>query len=290
RLDQQHLTSRRRAAAMETLMYDVRYAIRGLRRSPGFALVATLSIALGIAANATVFSVVNALLLRPIPGVQSDRLVRLYVNHHSPFDWRDLSWFRDRAKSFDHIIGERYSATGFRSSRGNETERVQMSYVTEGYFTALGVRMAAGRAFDERDASAAEPVAVLSYGFWQRRFAGDSSVIGKTIWLAEHPLTVVGVTAPEFRSSVMMWAPDAIVPFSAAPVLSGRRLEEFGGSFYTTARLQRGVSTDVAATELRALMTQLARTDSARYERTTVRLDHIRGVNAELRPAITAGS
>ena len=290
RLDQRHLTSTRRAAAIETLMYDLRYAIRGLRRSPGFALVATLSIALGIAANATVFSFVNALLLRPIPGTHTDRLVRVYVNHHSPFDWQDLSWFRDRATSFDHIIGERHAAIGFRASRGNETERVQMSYVTEGFFQALGVRMAAGRTFNLRDASASEPVAVLSYGFWQRRFAGDSAVIGKTIWLAEHPLTVVGVTVPEFRSSVIMWAPDVIIPFSAAPIITGRRLDEFGGSFYTTAQLKPAVSADVAATELRALMTQLARTDSARYERMTVRLDHVRGVNAELRQAVTAGS
>jgi len=203
RLDERHFTSARRAAAIETLIYDLRYAARGLRRSPGFALVAALSIALGIAANATVFSVVNALLLRPIPGTHSDRLMRVYVNHHSPLDWHDLSWFRARATSFDHIIGERYGAIGFRASPASETERVQMSYVTQGFFPALGVRIAAGRAFDQMDATAPDPVVVLSYPFWQRRFAGDSSVIGKTISLAEHPLTVVGVTAPDFRSSVM---------------------------------------------------------------------------------------
>src|SRR5438093_8199715 len=140
------------------------------------------------------------------------------------------------------------------------------------------------------DATAPDPVVVLSYPSWQRRFAGDSSVIGKTISLAEHPLTVVGVTAPDFRSSVMTWAPDVIVPFSAAPILTGRPLDDFGGSFYTTAQLKRGVSVDAAAAELRGLMGQLARTDSARYERTTVRLDHIRGVNAELRQTFTAGS
>ena len=290
RLDDRQLRSSRRIAAVETLVYDLRHAARGLRRSPGFTLVAALSIALGIAANATVFSVVNALLLRPIPGTHSDRLMRVYVNHHSPFDWRDLSWFRARATSLEYMVGERYGATAFRASPASETERVHMSYVTQNFFAALGVRMAAGRAVNEPDASGSDPVVVLSYPFWQRRFAGDSSVIGKTVWVGEHPLTIAGVAAPDFRSSVLTWAPDVFVPFSVAPILTGRRIDEFGGSFYTTARLRRGVGTDAAASELRGLMSQLARTDSARYERTTVRLDHIRGVNAEMRAVVTAAS
>src|SRR5919199_1833440 len=189
-LDERHFPSSRRAAMIDTLLYDLRHAARGLRRSPGFALVASVSIALGIAANATVFSVVNALLLRPIPGTHSDRLMRVYVNHHSPFDWRDLSWFRARATSFDHIVGERYNVIGFRASPGSETERVHMSYVTQGFFRALGVRIAVGRGFEQADADPGDPVVVLSYAFWQRRFAGDSSIIGKTISVAEHPLTV----------------------------------------------------------------------------------------------------
>src|SRR5207249_173086 len=184
------------------------------RRSPGFTLVAALSIALGIAANATVFSVVNALLLRPIPGTDSDRLVRVYVNHHSPLDWHDLSWFRDHAASFDAIIGERYGAIGLRASPVSETERVHMSYVTQGFFPTLGVAPVAGRAFNQPDAVASEPVVVLSYPFWQRRFAGSPSVIGTKIFIAEHPLTVVGITPPDFRSSVITWAPDVFIPFS----------------------------------------------------------------------------
>jgi putative ABC transport system permease protein len=290
RLDDRHLVSTRRATSIESFVYDLRHAARGLRRSPGFALVAVLSIALGIAANATVFSVVNALLLRPIPGTHGDRLVRLYANHHSPLDWHDLAWFRDHSASFDGIVGERYGAIGFRASPASETERVHMSYVTQGFFPSLGVTIAAGRAFDEADAAPSDPVVVLSYPFWQRRFAGDPAVVGKTIFISEHPLTVVGVTAPQFRSSVMSWVPDVFIPFSIAPILTGRRLDEFGGSFYTTARLRGGVSEDAAASELRTLMSQLAHTDSARYDRMTMRLDHVRGVNAEARDAVTAGS
>jgi predicted permease len=291
-LDARHATAKGRVAWFETFLYDLRHGARALRRSPGFAFVAALSIALGVAANTTVFSVVNALLLRPIPGTHGDRLMRMYMNHHSPFDWRDLSWFRARATSLENVVGERYSAMAFRAAASSESERVQMSWVTQGYFRMLGVDMALGRAFDVDDegGAAAEPVAVLTHGFWQRRFAGDSSVIGKTILLGEHPVTVVGVTAPEFRSSVMLWAPSVLVPLSMAPILTGRPVEEFGGSFYTTVQLEVDATPEGAESELRTLMAQLATSDTARYERTTVRLDHVRGINAELRQAVTAGS
>ena len=291
RLDARHESEARRAAWLETFLYDLRHGARALRRSPGFAFVAALSIALGVAANTTVFSVVNALLLRPIPGTHKDRLMRMYVNHHSPFSWYDLSWFRDRATALDGVVGERSGGIGFRPVATVESERIQMSWVTQGYFRTLGVDMALGRAFDgnERDATAA-PVVVLTYPFWQRRFAGDSSVIGRTIFLGEHPLTVVGVTAPDFRSSVMLWAPGVIVPLSASPTITGRPVDEFAGSFYTTVRLAAGISPEGAESELRGLMARLASSDTARYERMTVRLDHVRGVNAELRQAVTAGS
>jgi predicted permease len=292
RLDARHTTHSNRLVMLETFLYDLRHAARGLRRSPAFTIVATLSIALGVAANTTVFSAINAVLFRPIPGTHADRLVRMYVNHHSPFDWRDLSWFRQRATSFDYIIGERYAAMSFRASPSAESERIHASYVTRGYFPALGVTMALGRAFDVDEPSndGTQSVAVLTHSFWQRRFAGDSAVIGRTILVSDKPLTVVGVAGPDFRSSVILWAPDVLIPFAVAPILSGQRLEEFGGSFYATARLKRGVDERTATNELRVLMTQLASSDSVRHDGMTVRLDHVRGVNAELRVGVAAGS
>jgi predicted permease len=292
RLDQQHFARVNRLAWFETFLYDLRHATRGLRRSPVFTTVAALSIGLGVAANATVFSVVNAVLLRPIPGTHADRLVRIYVNHHSPFNWTDLSWFRGKAKSFDHIVGERYGVMAFRAAPGAEAERIHFSYVTHGFFPALGVRMALGRAFDVDEVAhqGTQPITVLSHAFWQRRFAGDSAIVGKRISLGEQAFTVVGVMAPEFRSSVMTWVPDAIIPLSMAPVLTGVRLDQFFGSFYTTAQLHAGTDMNTAQSELQGLMAQLARSDSARHEGMTVRLDHIRGVNAEVRQGATAGS
>jgi len=160
-----YVTRARGTAFLETLFQDLKYAARGLRRSPGFTLVASMSIALGVAANATVFSIVNAALLRPVPGATSDGLVRMYVNHHSPFDLRDLVWLRDHATSFRDIVGEWHNAASFRAAAGADAERAQVSYVTRGFFPALGVRMALGRAFDAAEGSAGgAPVGVVTSG------------------------------------------------------------------------------------------------------------------------------
>jgi predicted permease len=291
RVDVRQQSRQRWALTFETIVSDLRYALRGLRRNLSFTIVAALSIALGVAANATIFSVVNAILLRPIPGAHAERLMRLYRGHHSPLDWHDLSWFRQRATSFDYVVGERYGSMSFRAAPAASAERVHTSYVTRGYWAALGARTTLGRSFDVDEASTSDASSVvLSYGFWQRRFAGDSAVVGQTIAIADHPMMVVGVAAPDFRSSVVPWAPDVFVPFAAAPILTGHRLDDFGGSFYTTVRLRAGIDTRGAEAELRALMFQLAATDSARYDRMTVRLDHTRGVNAEQRAPVAIGS
>jgi predicted permease len=292
RIDAHEESRRSRAGAIESFLYDVRHGARSLRRSPSFTLVAAISIALGVAANATVFSVVNAILLRPIPGTHAPRLERMYVNHHSPFEWSDLAWFRETTKSLRYLVGERNGALSFRAAAGGESERIRASYVTHGFFPALGARMALGRAFDvdERTRVGMDPVAVLAHSFWQRRFGGDSSVIGRRVVIADKAFTIVGVTAPEFRSSVMMWAPDLFIPFAMAPVITGQRLDQYGGSFYATAQLAPGVSQAAVELELGQRMRELARTDSARYEGQTVRLDNPNGVNAEMRGGATAGS
>src|SRR3954464_4286549 len=273
RIDAVEESRRSRSSAIESFVYDVRHGTRALRRSPGFTLVAAVSIALGVAANAAVFSVVNAILLRPIPGTHAAGIERVYVNHHSPFDWSDLAWFRDRTKSFRNLVGERYGVFSFRANSGSESERIRASYVTSGFFPALGVRMALGRSFDVNESQRVgiDPVAVITHSFWQRRFGGDSSVIGRQIIIGDKPFTVVGITAPGFRSSVVMWAPEAFIPFAMAPVITGQRLDEFGGSFYTTAKLAPGVRHAAVEAEIHALMRQLATTDSARYEGRSVR-------------------
>jgi len=290
-MDRSDYVRRARAAAFDAFAADVRFAIRQLRRSPAFTIVAAVSIALGVAANTAIFSVVNAILLRPIPGARGAGIVRMYRNHHSPLDWRDLAWFRDHAQSLQYLVGERSGSAAFRATPGADGERIRTSFVTQRYFAALDPRFAIGRPFDvgDRDASSASQV-VLSNAFWQRRFAGDSAIVGRVVVIADHPMKVVGVTRSEFRSSVVGWTPEVFIPFAATPILTGQPVDSFGGSLYVTGRLRAGADRASASAELNGLMRRLAQADSAEHDGMTVRLDHDRGVNAELRPVIAIAS
>lgn len=288
-LDAKHLRRAGLREAVGTVLMDIRYASRVFRRSPIFTLVAALSIAIGVAANATAFALVNAALLRPLPGTDADRLVRVYVNHHSPFSWQSLDWFRSRATSFTHLVGERSGAMAFRAPGSNEILRVRSSMVTQGFFSAYLVPMALGRGFEvaDRTASAEGAVVVLSHAFWQRTLGSDSSLIGKRATVGGTPVTIVGVMAPTFNSSVLGWSPQIVLPVSLAPQLLGARLDDLQGSFYSSAKLNERATPQSAAAELALLMTQLAASDTAQYSRMTVRLDHMRGFNAEVRGMAT---
>lgn len=290
RLDAQHGRSLWRGALLESIAQDLRYTLRTLRRSPGFAVVAILSIALGVAANSTVFSLGNALLLRPIPGADAPRLVRVYSNSHGVWYWQSFAWLRDHTRSFDAIVAERPMSMVLGGTGGGSPERVQAGLVTDGYFQALGVQLALGHPFqgDENSAEGSTPAVILAHRFWTSRFGADSSIVGQTIVLGGRAVPVVGVAAPDFRSSVLGWTNDLWLPLGSAPLLTGSSLDDMGGSLYATARLRSGVTRQETQAELAVLMPQLTATDTARYAGMTARLDHVRGLNAELRTPATA--
>jgi predicted permease len=276
-----------RTAWLSNVRQDVTYALRQLRRAPLFMAVATISIGLGVGLNVTIFSLANGLLLRPPPGVRADGLQRVYVNHHGAFQWQDFAWFRERATLLESMVGERLLPMSMET--GDTPERIVGAFATRGFFQTLGVRMALGRAFyvDERETG--EAVTVLSYATWRARFGGDSSVVGRAIRLGGRPFTIVGVAAPEFTSSVFPWSPALWVPLASSEALTGTRLDDFGGSLYTTARLRAPGHVGPVAAQLNVLAKQRFAMDTSRSQQFTVRLDHVRGVNAEMRtPAAMA--
>jgi putative ABC transport system permease protein len=269
---------------------DLRYALRQVRRSPGFALAAIASLALGLGANTTIFSVASALLFQPMRVPRADELVRVYTWHHSPFDFRDLRFMRERNTVFAHLIGENFQGATMATDR--EPERTNVSLVSNDFFPAMGIVPAAGRFFARRDDASpgAVPEVVLSHRFWQRRFGADVGVIGSVIRINDRAFTVAGVAAAGFKSSQYEWNVDLFVPAADSRALVGVPADSLGGSFYATARLKPGVSRDAANAQMQLLMRQLAATDSQRYARMTVRLESARGMNAELRGPVAVAS
>lgn len=204
---------------MRTLWQDVRYGVRMLGKNPGFTAVVVITLALGIGANTTVFSITNGLLLRPLPVREPERLVALFttdgkqsgLNTTSYPDYRDL---RDRNDMFGGLAGHFYFPMSIRTSGRAE---VTMGHVVSwNYFEVLGVSPAVGRAFlpDEDQTPGARPVAILSHRFWQTRFLGDPGVIGKTISVNSRRFTVVGIAPAGFTSLCTVVAPDVWVPIA----------------------------------------------------------------------------
>ena len=198
---------------METLLQDVKYGLRALARNPGFTLVAVVALALGIGANSAIFSVVNAVLLRPLPYPAPDRLMSVWQNNRvrgwhqdvvTPLDF--IEW-RDENRSFAYMAA--YFGSGFNVRTGTDVDRARGAEVSVDFFRVLGVSPAMGRDFGPADQGAsAGRLVVLGHSLWKRRFGGDPRVIGSSVTLNSESFTIVGIAPPglQFPEKAELWA------------------------------------------------------------------------------------
>jgi putative ABC transport system permease protein len=205
---------------MEALIKDLRYGLRSLWRRPGFSAIAIVTLALGIGANTAIFSLVNAVLLRPLPFADADRLVMIWEDAAYagfPRNTPSAANFAD-VKNQNHVFTD-VAALDFRTfnlTGDGEPQKVETRGVTANFFPLLGVQPAAGRWFAaEEDKPGANAVVILSNALWQQRYGGQTNVVGKQLLLNGQPYTVVGVMPPSFQfldSKVGMWVPIAFTP------------------------------------------------------------------------------
>ena len=248
---------------MSGFLQDLRYALRTTAKSPGFTAVAVLTLALGIGANTTMFSVVNAILLRPLPYPDAGRLVGFTTNQSGP-DLEDLS---RQSRSFAQLAGAQIWPLDW--GNGAEPERVRAAVVTGRTFAALGGRAELGRTITPADdRPGAEPVAVVSHGFWKARLGGEQTAVGRVLLLGGKPYTVAGVMPEAFevpRAVADMWLPFQVVAAEAAPARGAHLLRSF-------ARLAPGVTLASARAELDAIAVELKRIHPEEDREQTYRL------------------
>ncbi|HJQ32700.1 MAG TPA: ABC transporter permease [Pyrinomonadaceae bacterium] len=267
-----------------SLWQDVRFGARSLRKGRGFTLVAVVSLAVGIGANTTIFSLVNAALLRPLPAVREEsRLAD--VNRTRPdgdtfaqLSYPDYEFFRDNARTFEGLAA--YTFMPMHVGAGGEAVRADGLLVSGNYFDVLGVRAERGRFFvaDEDRAGGASSVAVISHELWTRAFGAAGDVVGKQLALNGHAFTVVGVAPEGFRAPFVYISPDVFVPLHAqAEAMPGRDMlaDRGAGWLGVRGRLKEGVSFEQAQAE----MTMLAERLTSEFA------DVERGQGAFVRPA-----
>jgi putative ABC transport system permease protein len=244
---------------METLVQDTRYGLRNLRRNPGFTVVAILTLALGIGANTTIFSVINDTLLKPLPFPHSDRLVLVWETFgKGPDNLNIVSapnfWdFQRQAHSFESMAIFDSAGRGYNLSVSGDkqnAEQVSGLRVSAGFFSVLGVKPLLGRTFlPEEETLGKDQEVVLSYGLWKRRYGGDPSLVGRTIRVDGADFTVIGVMPPDFE-----WQFESDQRQLWVPV--GYTKTDFGrgdNSFLSIARLKPGVGVERARTEMEAI-------------------------------------
>jgi len=254
---------------VETLWQDLRYGARMLRKNPGLTSVAVLTTALGIAANVTVFSVVDALFLRSVPAKNPERLVRIQAPENDGggyFSVPEFSYLREHSKTVEDLTTH-YSTAPLYISANGETGEVQGAVVSSSYFPLLGLRPYLGRFFTPGEDSVADrdAVSVLGYGFWQRIYNGDSNVLGKTLLINGHTFTIVGVMPPDFHGVEIGGMPNEIWIPAMMVRVGYRYCDGFQPSctiLSIMGRLKPGTSMPKAQAEIAALLQQLRASDS----------------------------
>ncbi len=254
---------------MEFIWQDMRYGARMLLKSPGFTVVAVLTLALGIGANTAIFSVVNFVLLRPLEYANPDQLVMVWERNtkkgwnESPTSFADFVDFRDNAKSVELVA---FTDTNFNLTGGDQPERVAGLRVSANLFSLLGVNPARGRWFAPgEDKPGAGHVLILSYGLWQRSFGGNSNLVNQTVQLNGQSYTVVGVMPPTFKfppafsatttSEELISNADLWVPLTTDDVPLIRNIR----NLKMIGRLKAGVAPQQAQAEINSIASRLAR-------------------------------
>jgi putative ABC transport system permease protein len=275
---------------MENLWRDVQFGARLLAKGPGFTAVAILTLALGIGANTAIFSVINAVLLRPLPYPEADRLVlmsewseQVPTMSFSVANFKDV---RDQNSVFEAIGGA--NGTNFiLTNQGADAERVNARQVTSGVFTALGKQPILGRAFTpDEDKPGAEGVVLLAQGFWERRFGRDPDVIGRTLTLNGESFTVIGVMAAPLHGS---WKnADVFTPLlRLEDSIGGEENRGNHPGIYVIARLKPGVTVEAARTEVIGIAKRLAEQHPKTNARQSMRLEPLlAALVGELRPGL----
>jgi predicted permease len=272
----------RGVALLDTLLKDVRYGLRTLRKSPGFTIVAVLTLALGIGVNTTLFTAYDAIALKPLPVGGPDSVMRLerwfasgsLGNGQYAFSYPEYAFYRDHNAVFSSLVAASWPLRVFaalpntgdpKSHRFRDPEKASAQLVSANYFSALGVPVLAGRSFlpEEDQPPGRHPVVVLSFPFWQRKFGSDIQVLGKIIKVNDTAFTVVGIAPPDFiGTGVPPQVPDFWAPLAMQEqVIPGQAWLNLAGAYQIQllGRLRSGTDRRLAQAEAGVLASQFAR-------------------------------
>lgn len=263
---------------MPTWIHDIRYALRQLGKTPGFAAMAVLTLALGMGANVTIFSLISGVLFRPFPGQREGELVRLYCRSEKPeggyrrFSYPYYRELKEQNASFRSLSAFTFAIVGIREH--DFMRRLGAGFITSDFFGTFGVHVARGRSFrpEEEAPGSRIPVAIISDRLWQR-FGSDPNLVGQSIVLDNVPVTVVGVLPPAFVSASSItnwevWLPLGMLDvFSRTPLRDGpSRLEQHGyRRLFLLGQLKPNVTPAEAQSELDILAAHLAESFPAEY-------------------------
>ncbi len=266
----------RKVHGIENTLRDIRYGLRVLAKSPGFTAVAVLTLALAIGANAVVFGILNALVLRPLNVPQPESFYAIQQSngwgYQSYPDYLDL---RDQNRSFDGLAAYNIGAAGLDTGRNPAT--VWLYEVSGNYFDVLGIQPYLGRFFhgsDEHGPNSA-PYIVLSYAYWHSRFQDDRGLVGRVVHLNKHPFTILGVAPPEFRGTLLFFSPDFFVPIVNQEQLEGENTLNARGKrwvFQVMGHLKQGVTPAQSMADLKSIGSWLEKTYPIEDSKTTFSL------------------